>query len=537
MADMREQAEKRHEELVQLFSAQSESAQSDTVSLINKRLFDLGNSTTSLLLLPATPKIFYGRDGELHKLIHLLLQDPARVAILGPGGIGKTSLALAALHHPDVSARYINRHFVSCESAASPDELVSSIVSHLGLEPSRNAPKHIFRHFLSGPPSVLLLDNLETAWEPLASQSQVEEVLSLLTDIPHLTLLVTMRGAERPGRVRWTRPFLAPLEPLTDVAAEQTFTDITGGLHDDRDVRELLGLTDNVPLALQLVANIAAFEGYDTVLSRWQREKTSLFSEGRDKRSNLDLSIGLSLSSPRMLDSPGALQLLSLLSLLPDGISETDLLQIKFPIAEMGRSKTTLMRTSLVSLSHDKRLRVLVPIREYIQHHSPPPAAICRPLRRFLHGLIMVWKDYQHLSTAGITPRIAANMGNFRTVLAHGLDWNEPDLTETLYSIVTFDSFCRISGKRSSGMLDLVPPYLEHLSDHRLHSAYLTEFIVTGQYHTIPDPAAVERIAVEHCRLAGNVSGEDLFLRLVHTIANRGMAFPRPWSVTKQRWP
>ncbi|KAJ7692994.1 hypothetical protein B0H17DRAFT_1060543 [Mycena rosella] len=317
MADMRERAEKRHEELVQLFSAQSESAQSDTVSLINKRLFDLGN----------------------------------RVAILGPGGIGKTSLALAALHHPDVSARYINRHFVSCESAASPDELVSSIVSHLGLEPSRNPPKHMFRHFLSGPPSVLLLDNLETAWEPLVSRSQVEEVLSLLTDIPHLTLLITMRGAERPGRVRWTRPFLAPLEPLTDAAAEQTFTDITGGTHDDRDVRELLGLTDNVPLALQLVANIAAFEGYDTVLSRWQREKTSLFSEGRDKRSNLDLSIGLSLSSPRMLDSPGALQLLSLLSLLPDGISETDLLQINFPIAEMGRSKTTLMRTSLVTFN------------------------------------------------------------------------------------------------------------------------------------------------------------------------------------------
>ncbi|KAJ7692993.1 hypothetical protein B0H17DRAFT_1132707 [Mycena rosella] len=129
----------------------------------------------------------------------------------------------------------------------------------------------------------------------------------------------------------------------------------------------------------------------------------------------------------------------------------------------------------------------------------------------------MVWKDYQHLSTAGITPRIAANMGNFRTVLAHGLDWNEPDLAETLYSIITFDSFCRISGKRSSGMLDLVPPYLEHLADHHLHSAYLTEFVVTGQYHTIPDPEAVERIAVEHCRLAGNVSGEARFISALGT--------------------
>ncbi|KAJ7635878.1 hypothetical protein B0H17DRAFT_503793 [Mycena rosella] len=43
IADIREQAEKRHEELVQLFSAQSEPTESDTVSLISKCLSELEN--------------------------------------------------------------------------------------------------------------------------------------------------------------------------------------------------------------------------------------------------------------------------------------------------------------------------------------------------------------------------------------------------------------------------------------------------------------------------------------------------------------
>ncbi|KAJ7513033.1 hypothetical protein B0H11DRAFT_1698077, partial [Mycena galericulata] len=432
---------------------------------------------------------------------------------IGPGGIGKTSLATAALHHPNVSAKYVHRHFISCESAANHDDLISIVVSHIGLKPSGNASKRLFRHFSDCPPSIILLDNLETSWEPLGSRSQVEELLSLLTDIPHLALLITMRGAERPGRVRWTRPFLSPLEPLSNAAAMQTFADITDDLEGDPDtVQELLGLTDNLPLAINLVANIAAFEGHGTVLSRWKEEKTRLFSEGLDKRSNLDLSIGLSLSSPRMRNSPGAYQLISLLSLLPDGISEAELLQCDLPIPEMGRSRTTLIRTSLVYLDHDKRLRVLVPIREYVQKHNPPSPALCRPLRGHFHRLILLWKDYHHLSTAATTPRITANVGNFHAVLSHGLHRNEPDLAQTLYSIMIFDSFCRIFQRRSSGMLEHVPIYLESLDDHRLHATYLTEFMLSWQYHSIPDPQALEESAVQHCREAADASEEgELF--------------------------
>ncbi|KAJ7032390.1 hypothetical protein C8F04DRAFT_658569 [Mycena alexandri] len=515
MADMRERAEERHKELVYLFRSESEVHEiidSDTASLVSRSLFELGNSTTSLVLLPPTPKIFHGRESELNELVDLLLQSPARVMILGPGGIGKTSLATTALHHPKIAERYTHRHFVSCESAASHDDLVAIIASHIEVSSPRNLSKRVVRHFSGGPPTILLLDNLETCWEPLGTRSQVEDFLSLLTDISHLALMITMRGAERPGSVRWTRPFLPPLEPLSDDAARRTFADITDEHLDDADIRELLVFTNNVPLAVNLVANIAAFEGHDNVLSRWKEEKTALFSEGPDKRSNLDLSIRISLSSPRMLEAPGAHSLLRLLSLLPDGISDADLLQSAFPVIGMGRSKTTLIRTSLAYLDHDKRLRVLAPIREYIKKYDPPPPSLCRPLRQHFHGLIALWKDYQHLSTAGITQRIAANIGNLYAVLTHGLDWNEPDLAETLQSIIRFDSFSRVSARGSSGMLELVPEYLDRLGNHRLRAAYMIEFVNTWQYHSLPDLDHLEETTIQHFRDTQDKSGEAKFL-------------------------
>ena len=76
-----------------------------------------------------------------------------------------------------------------------------------------------------------MLDNLETAWEPKNNQQAVEEILLQLTDIPGLSLVVTLRGAERPSGVPWTRPFLPALHSLDYDASIKTFTSIS-------DVRE-----------------------------------------------------------------------------------------------------------------------------------------------------------------------------------------------------------------------------------------------------------------------------------------------------------
>jgi predicted AAA+ superfamily ATPase len=141
-------------------------------------------------MLPGKPKIFHGRQIELEEIIKLLNQDSARIVILGPGGIGKTSLAKAALHHLEVFPNYQHRYFVPCDSASTGIEVAAVIGAHLGLKPARDLTKAVLQYLSRQPASLLILDNLETAWDPIESRNGVEELLSQLTDIFHLALLV-----------------------------------------------------------------------------------------------------------------------------------------------------------------------------------------------------------------------------------------------------------------------------------------------------------------------------------------------------------
>ncbi|KAJ7469528.1 P-loop containing nucleoside triphosphate hydrolase protein, partial [Mycena latifolia] len=335
--------------------------------------------------LPAKPKIFHGRESELHQIVQAFNhKEGPRIAILGTGGMGKTSLAKAVLHHPDISVKYEAKLFVACDSATTSIELAALVGSNIGLKPGRDLTKTVVQHFAHGPPCLLVLDNLETSWEPIESRSGVEEFLSLLSEVSHVALIITMRGAERPSKVHWTHPFLPPLNPLADQAARQTFIDITDNDHDNEEITQLLELTDNMPLAVTLLANLVDYEGCSTVLHRWKAENTYVLSEGHHKSSNLNSSIAISLSCPRM--TSGAKNLLSLLSILPDGLSNVELLQSGLPVPDILTRKAVLLQTSL-AYTDSMRLKVLVPIREYMQHMHPPSPSLVQPLRKHFQSL------------------------------------------------------------------------------------------------------------------------------------------------------
>ncbi|KAJ7495106.1 hypothetical protein FB451DRAFT_1163842 [Mycena latifolia] len=373
------------------------------------------NSLNSISMLPAKPKIFHGRESELQKVVKLLQQEAPRIAILGAGGMGKTSLAKATLHHPEITAKYQQCFFVVADSVTTSVELSGLIGEHIGLKPAKDATKQVIQYFATTGPALLILDNLETSWEPIKCRGEI-----------------TMRGAERPAKVQWTRPFLPTLKPLSYLAARATFLDIVADVDDSKDVDEVLSLTDNMPLAVDLIAHAVEFEGScSTVLARWKTEKTSLLSAGNDRKSNMDTSIAISLSSSRM--STGAKDLLSLLSILPDGLSDVELVKSKLSIQDIMTCKATLLATSLAYIDEKRRLKSLVPIREHMQSLCPPSALLTHPLQKYFHQFLDLYQHYPRTQQgAGTLMHLALNLRNMRELVFRGLPQDNPNLAETI---------------------------------------------------------------------------------------------------------
>ncbi|KAJ7698499.1 P-loop containing nucleoside triphosphate hydrolase protein, partial [Mycena metata] len=373
--------------------------------------------------LPAEPKIFHGRESELTGILKHFSDGTPRIAILGAGGMGKTSLAKAVLHHEEIIARYQgNQYFVPGDSASSKVDLANLIGAHLGMKPGKDLTQAVLQHFSNSPPTFLIIDNLETVWEPVESCKEIEEFLSLLTDITSLALIVTMRGAERPSKVQWTRPFLPPLEPLSQQAARKMFIDIADDSYTIEEMDQVLSLTDNMPLAINLLAHAVDVEGCNAILLRWQKEQTSVISEGYDQRSNLELSISLSLASPRITSTPHSCELLSLLSILPDGLSDAELKQSKFAIKDILDCKRALLRTALAYTDDQKRLKALVPIREYMKRFLPPTDNMIRPLLKHFRELLQVYKvDTGKQSAALCIERLTLNYTNILNIIQNGL--------------------------------------------------------------------------------------------------------------------
>ncbi|KAJ6492174.1 hypothetical protein C8R45DRAFT_928480 [Mycena sanguinolenta] len=287
--EMQKEAEIKHAELLELISSLSETNTTTDGSSVHFGASELRNSSNSFSLLPAKPKIFYGHETELEDIMKMLRnQQSSRIAILGGGGMGKTSLARAALHHPDTLTRFEQRFFVSAEPATTSVELAALIGLHVGLDPAQDLTRAVIHYFMG------------------------------------------------------------KLQPASH-------------------------FTDNMLLAVNLLAHLVDYEGLQNVLARWEIEKTSLLSVGYDRKSNLDASISLSLSSPWILSASKEFKLLSLLSILPNGLSDAELLQGKLPISNILSCKTVLLASSLAYQNNYRlKMHFIIEVLKCYLYYSTP---------------------------------------------------------------------------------------------------------------------------------------------------------------------
>jgi predicted ATPase/DNA-binding SARP family transcriptional activator len=120
-------------------------------------------------LPPSPPASFVGREREREEIAELLANPSCRVlTLLGPGGVGKTRLALqVALEHAGLYADGI--HFVYLAGASEPSAALLLLADKLGLQTSPGVdPRKILCESLSRREMLIVLDN----FEQLTAQSE-----------------------------------------------------------------------------------------------------------------------------------------------------------------------------------------------------------------------------------------------------------------------------------------------------------------------------------------------------------------------------
>ncbi|KAF9470085.1 hypothetical protein BDN70DRAFT_902396, partial [Pholiota conissans] len=245
--------------------------------------------------LPPKPHILVERESQVEQALEILLhQEPTRIAILGGGGFGKTTLARTILHDGRIEERFQARYFLSCEGMADADALLLGLGTMLGIKAIPSAMLASIRRILQMSTTLLCLDNFETPWEAFETRTKVEELLESIADIPTLSIMITIHGEQRPSKVEWSKPLLLPLSTLSLEGAQEIVARIAGKDAINQFTIQLLEAIDGIPLAITLVATLLRDgEDSESLWTRWSTDSTKIINVGDDRQSNLDRSISL----------------------------------------------------------------------------------------------------------------------------------------------------------------------------------------------------------------------------------------------------
>ena len=229
--------------------------------------------------LPALPNQTIGRGGELAEISELVADSEVRlVTLVGPGGVGKTRLALEAGR--TVSERFPGGvAYVNLEGAEDAAVLVPEAASALGVVAATAAELgEQLGQATRGAPALLVLDGFERFLD------DAELVGQLLAAVANVTVLATSRAALRLSaeHVYRVQPLAAPNAAALFVARAKAAR-ADGEIDDDRAIVDAVcARLDGLPLAIELAADRARLLPLPALLARLEHRLELLTGGPRD---------------------------------------------------------------------------------------------------------------------------------------------------------------------------------------------------------------------------------------------------------------
>jgi predicted ATPase/DNA-binding NarL/FixJ family response regulator len=400
--------------------------------------------------LPPQPTSFIGREAELSALA-ALLSDPAGrlVTIVGPGGVGKTRLALAVAGRLQGGRAAIG--FAPLQAVQDPDHLARAIAEAIGCPLSgQDAPANQVRRFLRRRDILLVLDNFEHL---LAASELLSE---LLAAAPGLRMLVTSRAALN-LQEEWRFPLDGLALPEGDEASEavRLFGERAGRVRPDfapaderAAITRICHLVGGLPLAIELAAAWVKSLPCDAIAEEIARNLAFLETSMQNLPSR-HRSVRAAFDHSWVLLGPEERAVFSRLAVFRGGFTREAAWRVtgaSLPIL------AALLDKSLVRYEQDGRYHLHELLRQYADEHLravPDEAAqvATRHGTYYLDFLAAAWPGMIGADIAATAALVAADLDNIRAAWPAALDGADPETVrcaaQVLYSVFEYRGLYR----------------------------------------------------------------------------------------------